>query len=202
MRAFRILFTCLLMFFVLALPVAGRAPLRLEEIPLYPDATRDQAAELEILEQYAEWAPENWRSHTVRVYKVNAIIDEVCQFYIEKLGAESGALLNYPYDLEPDQDYSPWYELDFYGPRIFEDQYEFDTLIQDGKWIRTAFAGRPQWEKGAWLAQVKFEWSTLLRNDDQVTCFVLLMDEGYDWKKRIDFRSTFIRIEVLVVEPD
>ena len=195
---FALLFLLLISF---SLAVAG-APRSEKEIPLYPGAARDQAAEKEVLEMHAEYMSENRRSHTVRAYKVKTIIDDVCKFYIDKLGAKPGAPLDDPYALEPGEVYSPWYELDFYGARIFEDQYEHDTLIQDGKWIRSAFEKRSQWKKGAWLCQAWFEWNIMLDNGDLATYTVVLMDEGYDWRKKVDFKTTQIRIEILVTKSE
>lgn len=70
------------------------------------------------------------------------------------------------------------------------------------KWIRTAFEKRPQWEKGAWLCQAWFEWNIMQDNGDLATYTVLLMDEGYDWRKKVDFKATQIRIEILVTKSE
>lgn len=199
--------TLLLLLALSSLLIAAEAPGSVEEIPLYDGAERDHAAEEEIMEYYAEYASEYWHTHEVRVYEVKAIIDDVCKFYIDKLEAIPGAP---PYDiyyaLEPGDVRLPWYELEFYGEGIFEDQYEYDTLIQDGKWIRSAFEKRPQWQEGKWLSQARFEWNIMLDNGDFATYFVCLTDRGYDWQNKIDYRSTRIRIEVTVEtleeEPD
>ena len=166
---------------------------------------RDQAAEKEILSQDSEYGVEfqkNRRSYTVKVYTAKTIIDEVCKFYINKLSAKPGTPVEDPASIKPGAFYPPWYELDFYGPEIFEDQYERNTLIQDGKWVKSAFAKRPQWKKGAWLCQAWFEWNIALNNGDLATYSVLLEDVGYDSRKKVDFLSTRIRIEILVAKSE
>jgi hypothetical protein len=180
---------------------AAGPPRSEKEIPVYPGAVRDQAAEKELLSQNSEYDPEiqkTWRSYTVRVYTVKTVIDEVCNFYINKLGAKPGSPLEDPSSLKPGAVYSPWYELGFYGPRIFEDQYEGNILIHDGKWVKSAFAKRPQWQKGAWLCQAWFGWNITLNNGDLARYSVLLEDVGYDSHKKIDFKTTRIRIEIMV----
>ncbi|MGI5854803.1 MAG: hypothetical protein ACOX8I_10860 [Bacillota bacterium] len=191
--------TILLLLALSSALVAAAVPDSIEKIPLYKGAERDYDAEDEIMEHYAEYGSEYEQIYEVRVYKVKAIIDDVCKFYIDKLGAKPGTLPDDVYEiLEPGEVYAPWYEVEFYGDKIFEDQYEYTTLIQDGKWIRSAFEKRPQWEKGKWLSQVWFEWYIMLDSGDLATYSVYLIDEGYDWKNKIDYRSTQIRIDVTI----
>lgn len=194
----------LLLLFSFSVLAAG-PPRSEKEIPVYPGAVRDLTAEKEILSEYSEYDVElknTWRSVTVKVYTAKSIIDEVCKFYINKLGAKPGTPLEDPASLKPGAFYPPWYELDFYGADIFEDQYERDTLIQDGKWVKSAFAKRPQWKKGAWLCQAWFEWNVTLNNGDLARYSVLLEDVGYDSRKKIDFKTTRIRIEIIVTKSE
>lgn len=197
------LISSLLLLFSFSVLAAG-PPRSEKEIPVYPGAVRDQAAEKELLSQNSEYDPEiqTRRSYTVRVYTVKTVIDEVCKFYINKLGAKPGTPVEDPASIKPGAFYPPWYELDFYGPEIFEDQYERNTLIHDGKWVKSAFAKRPQWQKGAWLSQAWFEWNVTLSNGDLARYSVLLEDVGYDSRKKVDFMSTRIRIEILVTKSE
>ncbi|MGE5527612.1 MAG: hypothetical protein ACM3X6_00520, partial [Patescibacteria group bacterium] len=180
-------------------------PRDLKEIPIYQGAARDTKAEEERREEFEEFnagTRDSWRSYTVRVYRAKALIDDVCRFYLDKLGAKPGSPLDDPASLEPGEVYPPWYELDFWPESIFEDQYERETLIQDGKWTKQAFAKRPQWKKGAWLCQAWIEWNVRLDNGDLAQYTVLLEDEGYDSRKKVDYRSTRIRIEILVTKSE
>lgn len=142
--------------FLFSFSVLAAGPPRSEkEIPVYPGAVRDQAAEKEVLSQNSEYNMkiQTQRSYSVRVYTAKTIIDEVCKFYINKLSAKPGTPVEDPASIKPGAFYPPWYELDFYGPEIFEDQYERDTLIQDGKWINLLSPNGPNGKKA--LGSVK-----------------------------------------------
>lgn len=192
---FRLSFILLL----LSLPLLiGAAPLNEKDIPVYPGAVRDQAAEEELRRDYEEFNYDHWELKSIRVYKVKALIDDVCRYYIDQLKAKPGQLVHDPYDLSPGEVDGPWYDVGFWHETIFETQYEYDTLLNDGEWVKAAFAKRPQWEKGSWLCTASFEWNAGLPNGDVARYFVLLEDEGFDSRKKVDYRSTRIRIEVQV----
>lgn len=191
----------LILLFVLSAPLlAATLPASVEEMPIYPGAVRDQDAEREHLDYV--YFSDDVIFNEVRAYRVETMIDDVAKFYLEYLEPELGWPEKDVYDLEPGELLGPWYEPDFYGPEIFEVQREYDTLIQDGKWIRTAFEGRPQWQQGKWLAQVWFEWVIKSENGDQIRHSVLVEDEGYDWRARVDFKATRIWFETTVVQGD
>ncbi len=198
MRGFWQRFPFFLMFFFLPMLLSGAAPLNEERIPVYPGAVRDQAAEEEIRRDYEEYRFDYWEMKYVRVYTVKALIDDVCRYYIDQLKAKPGQMIDDPYALAPGEVYGPWYELGFWHDTIFETQYEYDTLLNDGEWVKEAFAKRPQWEKGSWLCAALFEWNAGLPSGDLARYAVLLDDLGFDSRKRIDYRSTRIRIEVYV----
>lgn len=191
-----------LAFLVLLLMSASllAASLPQKETPIYPGAVRDQAAEREYLED--AYLPENLVFHEIRAYKVDTIIDDVARYYLELLKPKPGWPEEDPYSLGPGASLGPWYEPEFYRPEIFEDQYEYNTLIQDGKWIRTAFEARPQWQKGKWLAQMVFQWAVMSAEGELTTYGVLVEDAGYDWKKRVDFKASKIWVETMVVQTD
>lgn len=47
-----------------------------------------------------------------------------------------------------------------------------------------------------------FEWTIRSEDGDLVTHSVLLEDEGYDWRARVDFKATRILFETTVVQSD
>ena len=53
-------------------------------------------------------------------------------------------------------------------------------------------------KKGSWLSGASFEWNAALPNGDVAQYVVYVEDEGFDSRKKVDYRSTRIRIEVLV----
>jgi len=196
MRRHWIRFSFLLFFF---LPmVIGAAPLNEKEIPVYPGAVRDPVAEEEIRRDYEEYRFDYWEMETIRVYTVKALIDDVCRYYIDQLKPKPGWAQKDPYALAPGEVDGPWYEVGFWHETIFATQYEYDTLLNDGEWVKDAFAKRPQWEKGSWLNGASFEWNANLPSGDLTRYVVILDDVGFDSLERVDYRSTRIRIQVLV----
>jgi len=202
--------TVLLLLSITSALLAADVPRSFKEIPLYAGAVRDPETEEHFFGNLTDANPENVRSHEQKVYRVNAIIDDVFKFYIAKLGAtyrdyytdfedyeEFLELFEYG-ELEPGSILEPRYSLDFYADDFFEDEYEYDMLIKDGKWLRHAFEGRPQWEKGRWLAGAGVEWLVCLDNGDLATFNVGLLDVGYDSINKIDYRSTWIVLDVLI----
>ena len=194
----------LVMLLILSAPLlAANFPTSLDEIPLYPGAKRDQEAERDYLE-YNEYYGNDLIFREVRMYKVEAIIDDLAKFYLEYLQPKRGWPERDPEELEPGESMGPWYDPYFYQPVIFEQQYEYDTLIQDGKWIRSAFEARPQWEgeEDLWLSNMGFQWVTKDEDNNLITHSIGLEDVGYDWRKRIDYRSTMLLLETTVSEGD
>lgn len=185
--------------------MAAGAPLSEKDIPIYPGTVRNTAAEKELLSQNSEYDEEiqnTCRSNTIKLYTTKAQINEVCKFYIDKLSAKPGAPVVDPGHLKPGAVIPPWFELGYYEPDIFENQYERDTLIHDGKWVRSIFAKRPQWKKDAWLSSAWFEWNVLLNNGDMAQYTVSVEDEGFDARKKLDFNATRITIQILVTKSE
>lgn len=77
---------------VLSLTVFA-APQSEQEIPVFPGAERDYAAEEEYALQSEGWDEDEWSSvssEIVKIYTVEAAPEEVLGFYINELGAEEG----------------------------------------------------------------------------------------------------------------
>lgn len=194
-----------MLFLIFSTTIQAAIPRNEKEISLYPGAVRNAAAEKELNSQDSEYDEESKntrRSKTVKVYTAKAIIDEVCKFYIDKLGAKPGVPVEDPDSLKPGTVYPPWYEMEYYGSNIFENQYEGKTLIHDGMWLKSAFTKRPQWKKGAWLCSTHFEWNIILKNGDMAQYTVSVEDEGYNTRKKVVFNTTRITIQVLVTKSE
>lgn len=191
----------LLLLLVLSAPVVAVAlPGRLEEIPIFPGAIRDEDVEQDYLDYM--YFSDDVIFHEVQVYKVETMIDDVARFYLDYLQPKLGWPKEDAEDLEPGEVVGPWYEPNFYDPQIFKHHYEYDTLIQDGKWVRTAFEGRPQWENGKWLSNMDFQWVTRDEDGNLITHLIVVEDAGYDWRERIDYKSTVLLLETTVVQGD
>src|SRR5690554_3599588 len=157
MRVGRIFYALLLLLLVTAPALAANMPKRLSDIPIYPGAVRDPERE-QLHWDYLSYLSYDVIFHDVRAYRIESTyVDDAAYFYLEFFQPELRWPDTDPYSLEPGESLGPWYDLDFWETtRIFQDQYELDTLIQDGKWIRQAFAQRPQWEEGKWLSAMSF----------------------------------------------
>lgn len=78
----------LVMLFILSAPLlAAPFPRSLDEIPLYPGATRDEEAERDYLE-YSVYYTDDLIFREVRMYNVGVIIDDVAKFYLDYLQPE------------------------------------------------------------------------------------------------------------------
>ncbi|MDI9459812.1 MAG: hypothetical protein QM373_08880 [Bacillota bacterium] len=200
----RTIICMLLLLLVMTAPAfAVNMPTRLSEIPVYPGAVRDPESEQARLEY--TYVPDDVVFHALRVYRIeDTYVDDPARFYLDFFQPELGWPDTDPYTLEPGESLGPWHELGFWEtPRIFENQYEFDTLIQDGKWIRQAFEKRPQWEEGKWLSGASFYWE-MVNDDYELLSFALhLTDMGYDSREKVDHKTTELVIEMTVTElPD
>ncbi len=204
MRVGRIFYALLLLLLVTAPALAANMPKRLSDIPIYPGAVRDPERE-QLHWDYLGYLSDDVIFHDVRAYRIeNTYVDDAAHFYLEFFQPALGWPDTDPYSLEPGESLGPWYDLGFWETtRIFQDQYELDTLIQDGKWIRQAFAQRPQWEEGKWLSAMSFYWE-MVNDDYELLSFSLhLTDLGYDSLEKIDYKTTEIFIEMTVTElPD
>ncbi len=194
----RVVWTLILLLVFSSTVLAAELPTRLKDIPIYPGAVRDPELETEYLDY--TWVSEDVVFREVRAYRIDGFIDDVARFYLDRFQPELGWPEEDPYFLDEGESLGPWYEPDFYSPSIFEDQYDHDTLIYDGKWVRKAFAERPMWEENKWLAQVWIEWAMVNEDYELIDVSIMITDEGYDGNQRIDFKSTRLVIEMTVTD--
>src|SRR5690554_5068880 len=62
-----------------------------EDIPLFPAAIRDYAAEEEMESRYEDWEVlDSWALDITRIYSAKTSPEEVCRFYINELEASEG----------------------------------------------------------------------------------------------------------------
>lgn len=179
--------------------LAARLPNRLDGIPIYSGAERDP--ELEEMYSESSYFDETVVFSDVRAYKVNAIVDDVLGFYLDFTKATEGWPGIGAADVEPGEMVGPWYSVSFYPDSIFEHVVDYGRVMNDGKWIRQAFAERPQWTAGKWLASASVGWEMKEEDETLVEVALWIEDLGYDWQQRIDFGSTSIVMNVVVTDP-
>lgn len=163
-----------------------------QQIPLYPGATPDTGLQEQATHDYAEIheGEPHIRSVSIKVYSAKALPDEVCRFYINKLGATEGFPNMYPA--------KPWYETSYFSHSVFEDQYHRDLKIHDGKWWKSVLSQRPQWEKGEWLEAAFFEWEVIQNNGDLARFNVSVEDYSIDNENKTSVAKTVITTIVSV----
>jgi hypothetical protein len=188
---------------ILAAPLSaapGDPPLKLEDIPVYPEAQRNAAAEAEYRSQSADAEEgESGRSESIRIYIAAAFPESVTRFYIDKLKARQG----YPeIDEEPAPGdvIPPFFELEFYDERDFENQHERDLLIYDGKWVKSCLEGREPWTAGQWLRAGNIMWEIRTGDGDRIEYLIAIEDESVDNPKRTFRARTRILIQVVKEE--
>jgi hypothetical protein len=162
------------------------------EIPVFPGAVRNQEAQKQALKDYQEsFAGESLNDVHVSVYSSNTIPDEVCRFYINKLGAKEG----FPEDHDPEMETDPWYEVSYFDNSWFEDQHEGNIKIWDGKWFKSALSERSKWTEGEWLQGAYFEWTVSHGNGKLTRHFVDIIDDNsFDTRKKTVNNNTMITI--------
>jgi hypothetical protein len=194
----RLLWLAVLVVSLSSMMMAAEIPRSEEEIPVFPGAVRNPAAERELELEHPWEVQDEMRSSTFRVYTAEASINEVCRFYIDHLGADEGFPPEEPDELMPGESLPPWYGVDPYRSDLFTDQYYFDTLIYDGQWAKSVFSRRDKWEDGSWLASAWFEWMVGLNNGDAARYSVSLEDVGFDPQNKVFSDQTQITIHSLV----
>ncbi len=167
-----------------------------QEIPVFPGAVRNIEAQKQALSEYQEiYAGESLRDLRVSVYNVKTIPDDVCRFYIEKLKAKEGFPDDNSGSSNPESTIKPWYEVSYYDNSWFEDQYEGNIKIRDGKWFKATLSKRKPWSQGEWLQGVYFEWTVILENGDWARHFVdIIDDDSFDSGAKTVNNKTLITI--------
>lgn len=186
---------CLLLF---SSSYAQNVPKAEKDIPIYPGAVIDIEAQKQAQKDYQEiHEGQSVGSYSVKVYYVSAVPDDVCRFYINKLGAKEG----FPEDGSGET--KPWYEVNYFPSSWFDDQYEGNIKIHDGKWLKSALMKRKQWAPGEWLQGAYFEWEIALNNGDMVRFSIdIIDDDSFDTRAKKVSDRTQITITSQVEESE
>lgn len=178
-----------LIFILLLVSVTGYAagaPGNQGEIPLISGAVQDKNFENQLQQQFAnELVDNSLQDQTVKGYAINAAIEEVLLFYVQKLGAKEGMpQTDYRAVLKPGQVSPVWFEKEYYEQSDFTDQKEYDTLIYPGKWVLATLQSNRRAENGKWVKVVHFGWCKKETNEGFTQFSVFLDDAGFDFETR------------------
>lgn len=191
---------CLTLFylalFVTSISGADLPPLKEADIPLFPNARRDLAAEAEYAAQ-AETDDDSLRHETFRIYSVIAAPEEVARFYIQALKATKEFPENSNESLQPGSALPPWYEIDFYTAADFENQSDQGTLIYNGQWVKSALSRRKPWADGQWLREARVMWEARTPDNDREEFLVAVEDVSLDIQQKKVLQKTRILIQLV-----
>lgn len=199
MKHSRCLALVFLALFVTFISCADLPPLKLADIPIFPNAQRDLAAEAEYKAQ-AEADDDSPRSETIRIYSVSATPEEVARFYIQALKAAEEFPENSNESMRPGSVLPPWYEIDFYTPADFENQSHNGSMIYDGRWVKSALSRREPWANGQWLREARVMWEVRTTDNDRAEFLVAVEDVSLDIQRKKALLKTRILIQLVRTE--
>ncbi|PKL50633.1 MAG: hypothetical protein CVV42_02595 [Candidatus Riflebacteria bacterium HGW-Riflebacteria-2] len=200
MRAVSVFSVCFFLMMFMSSAIYAQGPRSIDAIGIFPGSTIDSAllAEEQKLFDESSKEIEDLQNKALKVFVTSASPDEVCQWYITHLKAVEDE--GEGYDLESCRDgvTSPvQYSLEYFESSDFEQQYEHDTLIYDGKWVESCLAGRAKSANGKMLKGINFYWEYINEDDGRVTLDVSVMDRSFDFEKKAFKPCTSISISFI-----
>jgi len=200
MRAISVLFVCIWLVMLMTSAIYAQAPLSLDAIGIFPGSTIDSALMAEEQKLFDETSKEieDLQSKELRVFVTTASPDKVCEWYIASLKAVRSE--DAPYDFTDCVNgvTSPVaYNLQYYESSDFEQQYEHDTMIYDGKWVESCLAARAKSADGKVLKGGSFFWEYISEDDGRVSLDVSVQDISFDFENRIYKPLTSISISFI-----
>lgn len=196
MSFIKVFISLLILVFAVSLITAEYPPKNEEEIPIYPGAERDLAAEEEYQSQNEGLAEEERaESEIIKIYSVYAPPEKVCEFYIKSLNAKEGFPEEEP-DLSKPGFVAPWYEMEFFEESDFVDQVERGDVIYSGKWVKSCLSQREFWNDGKWVSSTYFEWNIIYENGDIGQFSISVEDDSFDWYNKKFNEKTKIIINI------
>jgi hypothetical protein len=191
------LFVCLML---LASSVSAQAPRLLKDVPLFPDSAIDakiQEAEKVLFDETTA-ETRGLKNGEIKTLVTSATPEEVCRWYIEQLKAVEDTGAGFDPEIVENGATSPvQYNLDYYEDQAFENQYEHDTLIYNGEWVKSSLQGRPKSANGKILSNGTFIWE--FKNADAGRSeFCLVIDDiSFDFYNKTYRPQTKIAISLL-----
>ncbi len=160
---------------VVAPPLMGQAPTKLEQIPIFAGASRQagrEAEETSPTEAPGMYGDRALTSSTVRVYRVAAALEEVARFYQQRLAAR---------EIPPDADWDQVDPENVAAGRVSPVLCAFEPVDMSGAddpaALRAAYAkARQPFRAGRWLAGADCRWTSRESASDHTELSVELQD--------------------------
>ncbi len=200
MRAVSVLAVCFFLVMLSAAAVCAQAPLSIDAIGIFPGATIDSALLAEEQKLFDETSKEieDLQSKELRVFVTTASPDQVCEWYIASLKPVKSEDSLYDFADCVNGVTSPvQYSLEYYEGSDFEQQYEHETMIYDGKWVESCLGTRAKSADGKILKGGSFFWEYISEDDGRVSLDVSVRDISFDFEKRVYKPLTLISISFI-----
>jgi len=178
--------------------LASEVPKSEKEIPIYPGAKINTTKTSEQNSQ-TDWdMNKNLRSAVMKVYNSDASIEDIVNFYLQKIGGEEGTANLDPKGLKPGTVSKVWYEIEYYTDEDFKDYtIEYDVKHY-GTWMKQKLAeNRKPLKPGKWIKEAKFNWYKKESNNDGTTFYLIISDQSFDFADGKKYKtSTEIEVQV------
>jgi len=188
MRTMSVFSVCALLLMLMTSVIYAQGPLSIDAIGIFPGATIDSALLAEEQKIFDETSKEieDLQSKALKVFVTTASPDQVCEWYLANLKAVKSEDALYDFADCVNGVTSPvQYSLEYYESSDFEQQYEHDTMIYDGKWVESCLAARAKSSDGKVLKGGSFSWEYISEDDGRVSLNVSVQDASFDFEKRV-----------------
>ncbi len=180
--------------------VWAQAPRTMRAVPVFPGAAVDAVIQAQDRQLFDETTCEmaGLTRRELKVLVTTAAPDEVTRWYIGQLKAQSSTSEGFDPEILMNGGTSPvQYDLNYYQPEDFENQYERDLLIRDGKWVKKSLMHRARSADGSILSDAAFIWEFINANDGRSEFCLNVEDISFDFEKKRYSQKTKITIQFL-----
>ncbi|OQB50055.1 MAG: hypothetical protein BWY02_00864 [bacterium ADurb.Bin157] len=174
---FKILITVFIMLVFSFSILTAQNPTTFNAIEVFPGAKIDPEKskyEKELFDEiYSDSA--TIKDKDIKVFVTDAPVDEVAGWFNKKLKAVD-------------------YNADYYDDNEFEMQYERDTLIYDGQWVKKSISDRKKSSNGKVMMSANYMWEITNEDDERSEFTIFVDDASFDYENKKYKQKTSIKI--------
>jgi len=165
----------------------AQPPATIDAIEVFPGSKADPEMlkyEKEVFDQiYSE--DTTIKAKGIKVLSTEAPVDEVVNWFTKKLNAVDSELSG-PGVVN--------YNVDYYDDDEFEMQYEKDTLIYDGQWVKKSISDRKRSPNGKVMMSAGYMWEIISEDDERSEFTISVDDASFDYENKKYKQKTSIKI--------
>lgn len=165
----------------------AQPPTTIDAIEVFPGSKADPEMlkyEKELFEQiYSE--DTTIKAKDIKVFSNDAPVDEVVSWFTKKLNAVDSELSG-PGVVNCN--------FDYYDDDEFEMQYEKDTLIYDGQWVKKSISNRKKAPNGKVMMSGNYMWEILNEDGERSEFTISVEDASFDYANKKYKQKTLIKI--------